>query len=196
VNQVWLPSLENTDFLLDSFVVSADTRAFTVETGLTGWTARIGFNGRSTLWDLAGFSGLSSDTMRDRTPLIVRIVRAPVCVVEGGDAASVSPRRLKTELSLWNTLNLCHFFIAFVHSWELARAEFPYGRNVRVKSNRDQPPPPGNPRAFDLTLPPYRREFDGPAGHLTTWQQLAQQFSLKICVHSSASRVFYFASFR
>jgi hypothetical protein len=38
---------------------------------------------------------------------------------------------------------------------------------VRVKSNRDQHPP-GNPRAFDLTLPPYRREFDGLAGHLTT----------------------------
>ena len=29
------------------------------------------------------------------------------------------------------------------------------------------PPPPGNPRAFDLTLPPYRREFDGPVGNLT-----------------------------
>jgi hypothetical protein len=28
-------------------------------------------------------------------------------------------------------------------------------------------PPPGNPRAFDLTLPPYRREFDGPVGNLT-----------------------------
>jgi hypothetical protein len=28
-------------------------------------------------------------------------------------------------------------------------------------------PPPGNPRAFDLTLRPYRREFDGPVGHLT-----------------------------
>jgi hypothetical protein len=40
--------------------------------------------------------------------------------------------------------------------------------NVRVKSNRDQHPPPGNPRAFDLTLPPNRREFDGPVGHLTT----------------------------
>jgi hypothetical protein len=29
------------------------------------------------------------------------------------------------------------------------------------------PPPPGNPREFDLTLPPYRREFDGPVGNLT-----------------------------
>ena len=33
-------------------------------------------------------------------------------------------------------------------------------------------PPPGNPRAFDLRLPPYRRAFDGslfrPVGHLTT----------------------------
>jgi hypothetical protein len=37
---------------------------------------------------------------------------------------------------------------------------------VRVKSNRDQPPP-GNPRAFDLTLAPYRREFDGPVGNFT-----------------------------
>jgi hypothetical protein len=26
------------------------------------------------------------------------------------------------------------------------------------------PPPPGNPRAFDLTLPLYRREFDGWSG--------------------------------
>jgi hypothetical protein len=46
--------------------------------------------------------------------------------------------------------------------------------NVRVKSNRDQPPR-ATPGQFDLTLPLYRREFDGPAGHLTTWQQLAQQ---------------------
>ena len=37
---------------------------------------------------------------------------------------------------------------------------------VRVKSNRDEHPP-GNPRAFDLTLLPYRREFDGPVGNLT-----------------------------
>jgi hypothetical protein len=45
-------------------------------------------------------------------------------------------------------------------------ADFIFCSNVRVKSNRDQPRP-GNPRAFDLTLPPYRREFDGPVGNLT-----------------------------
>jgi hypothetical protein len=77
--------------------VSADTRAFTDDTGFTGCTALIGFKGRSTLCSLAVFSGLSSETMREPFPLIVRIVRAPVCVVE--DGASLSPRRLKTELS-------------------------------------------------------------------------------------------------
>ena len=117
VNQVWLPSLENTDFLLDSFVASAETRALTGETGLTGWTARIGFNGRSTLWDLTGFSELSSDTMRE--PLAVRIVSAPVRFVDATEDVSDSPRRLKTELSFWTTENsrsylLCELRLSFL----------------------------------------------------------------------------------
>ena len=103
VNQVWPPSLENTDFLLDSFVVSDETRALTVETGLTGWTARIGFNGGSTLWDLAGFSVLLSETIRE--PLAVRIVSAAVGSTDAREDGSLSPRRLKTELSFWKTEN-------------------------------------------------------------------------------------------
>jgi hypothetical protein len=53
-------------------------------------------------------------------------------------------------------------------------------------------PPPCNPRAFDLTLPPYRREFDGPVGQLITLQQIAQRLFPKYVYTALAFRSFLF----
>ena len=76
---------------------------------------------------------------------------------------SVETHRRLTDLTPLKKCNCCHAMIPNENALVIFLASASY---VRVKSNCDQPPPPGNPRAFDLTLPPYRLEFDSSVGNL------------------------------
>ena len=99
-----LPSLENTDFF--TFGFSSDGRlfaeikdifvfVFTGDTDLTGLTAFVGFIGCNTLCVLRFLFGLSSDTVREPSPVTVRIVNVVELLAVA--LGSVCPRRLKTE---------------------------------------------------------------------------------------------------